>query len=204
MLYYVLALCLFAVIFASYFPTLYVKKKNLLIQQSKELDEETFQVKPFFSCSVLLFLTPLLMFYLSQNIYMAVFCFVFAVLAYTDLSARWLPDIPVYLLMVLSVMGVDKQDMSECIISSLFFVAPAVLLNFLLRIKGSKSFIAAGDFYVLPSIGLMIRPEHAAGLMLLILFQTVFMSRLCKQIPLITVTFSTFCGYQICLLLSLF
>jgi len=204
MLYYVLALCLFAVIFASYFPSLYLRKKNLLIQNCKELEEETFQVKPLITYSVLLFLTPLLIFYLSQSIYMAVFCFVFAVLAYTDLSARWLPDIPVYLLMMLAAMGVDKQEIFECVISSFFFVAPAVLFNILLKIKGSNSFIAAGDFYVLPSVGLMIRPEHAAGLMFIVLLLTVLMSKTCKQIPLITVTFTIFFGYHICGLLNLF
>ncbi|HHL3258670.1 TPA: prepilin peptidase [Citrobacter braakii] len=200
MFYYVVMVLMFAIVFSFIFPALYLKEKGKVINNCAELQQETYKPERFTAFSILMFLMPLLIFYLSGNITLSIFTFAFAIVAYTDVSARWIPDCVIYALLVISMVSVRLADFETIILSVTLYIFPALLLSIYGYIVKNESWIASGDYYVFPSIGLMILPQYAAGLMFVNLFLVILISRWVPKAPLVTIAFITFTGYQICIL----
>lgn len=57
------------------------------------------------------------------------FCFILSVVAYTDLSARWIPDFTIYLLLVVAMLSLRTTDLILSIWSVLFYLMPALLFS---------------------------------------------------------------------------
>ncbi|ELV7790818.1 prepilin peptidase, partial [Salmonella enterica] len=144
-----------------------------------------------------------LIFFLSENMLLSSFCFILSVVAYTDLSARWIPDFTIYLLLVVAMLSLRTTDLILSIWSVLFYLMPALLFSAYGYLLKKEKWIAPGDYYIFPAIGLMITPEYAASLMLVNLLLVLLFSRWVKKIPLVTVAYFTFTGCQTCILLGI-
>ncbi|PHM25089.1 prepilin peptidase [Xenorhabdus budapestensis] len=198
MILYMALMCVFSYILSRIFPGIYLRVKKNTLQQYKELKEEDDNVGIFPLISVLMFLLPVVIYSLSNDRLLSVYCFLLAVVGYSDLSSRWIPDIFIYLLLGLSVYSLPTEEVSSSLYAAVFFVAPALLLSAYGYIIKREQWIASGDYYLFPSVGMMVLPEYAAGMMLLALWFTLLLTRWFQKVPLVTVVYFTFSGYQIC------
>ncbi|WP_340621875.1 hypothetical protein [Xenorhabdus siamensis] len=180
MILYMALMCVFSYILSLIFPIIYLRIKKNTLQQYKELKEENDNVGIFPLISMLMFLLPVLIYFLSNDILLSVY------------------DIFIYLLLGLSVYSLHLEDVSSSLYASVLFVAPALFLSAYGYIIKREKWIASGDYYLFPSIGMMILPEYATGMMLLVLLFTLLLTRWLQKVPLITVVYFIFSGYQIC------
>lgn len=204
MVLYLTLICVFSYVLTITFPGIYSKAKQNVIQQTAELQIEREEAEKHPVLAIAMFLIPILIYNLSGNMLLAVFCFLLAIVAYTDASARWIPDIIIYLLLAISLISIQPNNLIFSLSAAAFYVMPAVMLSAYGYVVRKESWIASGDYYVFPSIGLITLPEHAAVLMLMTLAIAVLLTRRIKKIPLVTVAYFTFTGYQTCVLLSFF
>ncbi|WP_410376050.1 prepilin peptidase [Enterobacter sp. CPE_E222] len=160
-------------------------------------EKEVVKHLPHFS--ILVFSIAVLVYYLSSDVLLFVFCLTLAITAYTDACTRWIPDPVIYALIAISVYSLNSKDFSESLYSVAFYVMPVLLLSLYGYVVKKESWIASGDYYVFLSIGLMLIPEYAAGTMLVTLAIMLILMRWVKQIPLVTVAYFTFTGFNICL-----
>ncbi|EJP5820594.1 prepilin peptidase, partial [Cronobacter sakazakii] len=131
-----------------------------------------------------------------------IFSGLLAIAAYTDVCKRWIPDLIIYLLVIVSVYSLHTKDVFTSLIAMAFYMAPVVILSLYGYIVKKETWIASGDYYVFPSIGLLLSPEYAAVIMLITLFFMLFFMQWVKQIPLVTVAYFTFTGFNVCSLLG--
>ncbi|ELS5068888.1 prepilin peptidase [Salmonella enterica] len=197
-----LGVIIFAYVLSIVFPVIYLHEKKNAIKQSDQLLNENDEVGCFPVLGIVIFTIPLLIFILSGNIVLSSFCFILSVMAYTDLSARWIPDLAIYLLLAIAMLSLRTADLIISFWSVLFYLMPAILLSTYGYVLKKEKWIASGDYYVFPAIGLMITPEYAASLMLINLLIVLFFSRWVQKIPLVTVAYITFTGCQTCILLD--
>ena len=184
----------FSLFFSLYFPKVY----KIELQKSIEQCNENYEVKSYPQVSVVIFALSGIVYFLSQDLALTGCCLLLGIMAYTDLAARWLPDVTIYLLLCLSFFTVHSKDVIESVISILFFIFPAIALNVFGFIRKKQQWIASGDFYVFPSVGLLVLPEYSAIIMILTLLIAVTLNLKFKSVPLITVLYFIFMGYQIC------
>lgn len=175
-----------------------------MIAQSEILCEEKTEAKRFPVLAIIFFLIPVFIFFKSESITLAMFVFVLAIVAYTDLSARWIPDFLSFLLIFLAMVAMRTSDLFSILCAVILYLTPVVILSSYGYLVKKESWVASGDYYVFPSIGLMLLPEYAAFLMLMNLLVVIIISRLMSDIPLVTIAYLTFSGYQTCILLGLF
>lgn len=199
MLIYLIALCLFAYTFSVTFPALYLKEKRNAIEQGEQLLQEQSEPGRFPVLAIAMFIMPVAVFSLSASMLLSTFCFILAVVAYTDISTRWIPDPAIYALLAVSMFSLHNVDLILPLWSVVFYLIPAVMISACGYIRKKETWIASGDYYVFPSVGLMVLPEYAAGLMLINLSIVVILSRWVQKVPLVTVAYFTFLGYQLCL-----
>lgn len=202
-LYFALFL-LFAILFSSSFPFWYAREKQNVIAQSEILCEEKTEAKRFPGLAIIFFLIPVFIFFNTENITLAMFVFVLAIVAYTDLSARWIPDFLSYLLIFLAMVAMRTNDLFSVLCAVILYLTPVIILSSYGYLRKRESWVASGDYYVLPSIGLTLLPEYAAFLMLINLLVVIIVSKVMRDIPLVTIAYITFSGYQTCVLLGLF
>lgn len=108
----------------------------------------------------------------------------------------------IYLLIALSVYSLDATDLTISLFAVVFYITPVALLSVYGFLVKRETWIASGDYYIFPAIGLMITPEYASSLMLINLLLVLFFSRWINKVPLVTVAYFTFTGYQTCSLLG--
>jgi len=204
MIFYLVLICVFSYALAVTFPEIYSKAKQSVIEQSVELQIENEEANKYPVLATVMFLIPVLIFTLSEDMLLSIFCFLLAILAYTDASARWIPDVVIYILLAVSMITTSSNDLMFSLSAATFYILPAAMLSAYGYLVRKDSWIASGDYYVFPSIGLMTFPEYAAGLMLVTLAIAVLLTRRIKKVPLVTVAYFTFTGYQTCVLLGLF
>lgn len=197
---YLVVMCMFACLFSVILPSIYLKEKRNVLSQCSELEIEQNQPLKLPVFANFIFIMPVIMFYLSGDMILSIFFFFFAVVAYTDASARWIPDCIIYALLVISMIASRTTDLETACWSIFFYIIPALILSFYGQIVRNETWIASGDYYVFPAVALMILPQYAAGIMLINLFIVLLVSRWVSKVPLVTVAFITFTGYQLCLL----
>ncbi|WP_162382794.1 prepilin peptidase [Citrobacter sp. NCU1] len=171
-----------------------------MIENCIDLTNENDEVSRFPFISLVMFSLVALIYYLSSDLLLMAFCFCLAIAAYTDACKRWIPDFIIYLLLAISIYSLHSKVLLLSLFSLSFYITPVVLLSIYGYVVKKESWIASGDYYVFPSIGLMLSPEYAAGTMLATLAIMLVLMRWIKQIPLITVAYFTFTGFNICLL----
>lgn len=203
MIAYIIVLCVFAYYFSATLPAFYQKEKKSAIEQGELLLKEQSEPGRFPVLSIAMFIIPVVMFLLSENMLISLFSFIFAAIAYTDVSTRWIPDIAIYVLLIVSMISIRDSDLIFSIWSVFFYLMPAVMMSCCGYFIKKERWIASGDYYIFPSVGLMILPEYASGLMILNLLIAVLLSRWVQKIPLVTVAYFTYSGYQLCLFLGL-
>lgn len=198
MLIYVLVISIFSYMLAITFPGIYSKVRQNTLQHYRELEDEEVKTGIFPLIAITLFLMPLIVFYFSGDVLLSIYCFVLAIVAYTDLSARWIPDFLIYILLAIAVYSMHSKEILSTIFAVIFFITPAALLNVYGAISKGEQWIASGDFYVFPSLGIMMLPEYAAALMIVSLFIALIITRWIPKVPLITVLYVAFSGYLLC------
>lgn len=202
MILYLSVICLFAYMLSITFPAIYLKEKQNTLEQNEILLHESNEVGQFPILAIAMFIVPVLIYYLSENMLLSSFCFVLSVVAYTDLSARWVPDLTIYLLLVLAMLALRTADLIMSLWSVLFYVMPAALFSAYGYFIKKEKWIASGDYYIFPAIGLMLTPDYAAGIMLINLLVVLLLSRWVQKIPLVSVAYFTFTGCQTCIFLG--
>ncbi|MFK8478582.1 hypothetical protein ACI74D_22145, partial [Enterobacter kobei] len=102
---YSIALAVLGKLFAEHVPYVYQTVKKKVIEDNKLLESEEVKAESYPLVSVLLFMSVILIYILTDNLYLSVFVFVFACVAYTDLVMRWVPDILIYSMAWISLLG---------------------------------------------------------------------------------------------------
>ncbi|PCQ45113.1 prepilin peptidase [Citrobacter freundii] len=174
-----------------------------MIEGCKELlseDDDEIIHSPVLSLSVISIAT--FVYYLSSDFVLFLFCSFLAITAYCDACKRWIPDLMIYLLIAISVYSLNSKDLTMSLVAVVFYIIPAALLSVYGFLIKRESWIASGDYYIFPAIGLMVAPEYAACLMLVNLLLVLVFSRWVQKIPLVTVAYFTFTGCQTCILLG--
>ncbi len=197
---YLIIMFIFSIVFANVLPVLYLKEKQKIFSFCSELQQENDKPKRFTVFAIFMFLMPVFIFYLSGDIVLAIFTFLFTIVSYTDVSARWIPDCIIYALLVIAMFSTKLADLKTVTLSIFLYVLPALMLSLYGYLLKREMWIASGDYYVFPSVGLMILPQYATGLMFTNLFLVILISRWVPKVPLVTIAFITFTGYQICIL----
>ncbi|WP_459578925.1 prepilin peptidase [Enterobacter asburiae] len=185
------------------FPFVYLRKKKQVIEGCKELlseDDDEIIHSPVLSLLVISIAT--FVYYLSSDFVLFLFCSFLAITAYCDACKRWIPDLMIYLLIAISVYSLNSKDLTMSLVAVVFYIIPAALLSVYGFLIKRESWIASGDYYIFPAIGLMVAPEYAACLMLVNLLLVLVFSRWVQKIPLVTVAYFTFTGCQTCILLG--
>lgn len=195
---YIIPLGILSWFVASCFPSFYKKEKQRVLMQLSSLNQESIEINGHPVAALFIFVSPVLIYYFSDDMVLSACCFVLATLAYTDLSARWLPDPLVFLFMAITVYSVRDGLFLSSVISSLLFVFPAIILNGISLYGGKAYPVAAGDFYVIPIVGLLIPPEFSLFIMMIILLLVAYLPDKDKGKPLVTIVYVVFTGYLLC------
>lgn len=202
MIHYLLLIPLTSFVVCVCFPFSYTRAKRKAIESCTELQNDKEEITSFPIFALGLFSLVGLVFYLSSDIILLIFSGLLAIAAYTDVCKRWIPDLIIYLLVIVSVYSLHTKDVFTSLIAMAFYMAPVVILSLYGYIVKKETWIASGDYYVFPSIGLLLSPEYAAVIMLITLFFMLFFMQWVKQIPLVTVAYFTFTGFNVCSLLG--
>lgn len=204
MIMYVLFTSLFAYVLSVVLPFAYQWQKKKVIESCKELmNEADDEIGHFPFLSLLVISVASLIYYLSSDFKLFIFCCCLAIVAYIDACKRWIPDQMIYLLIAISVYSLGSRDLTMSLIAVSFYITPVALLSVYGYLVKRESWIASGDYYVFPSIGLMLTPDYAAGVMLTTLFAMLILTRWVRKIPLITVAYFTFTGFKVCSILGI-
>lgn len=179
-------------------PHFYNILKIKLLEQAKELNKERRKCKGKFSLLIVISLMPFLLFHKENEIEYLFFFLVFGLLAYSDYISRWLPDPLVYLLVGLAVFCIDKKDLISPLLSVILYVLPLVVLNVIGWLGFKKTIIAAGDFYVLLSVGILIFPYYSMVLVLITILLSMIYSKFTSEVPFIFVAYIVMLGYELC------
>lgn len=202
MIHYLLLIPLTSFVVCVCFPFFYTRAKLKAIESCTELQNDNEEISNHPLLALCLFSLVGLVFYLSSDFILLIFCGLLAIAAYTDVCKRWIPDLIIYLLVIVSVYSLHTKDVLISLIAMAFYMAPVVILSLYGYIVKKETWIASGDYYVFPSIGLLLSPEYAAIIMLITLFFMLFFMQWVKQIPLVTVAYFTFTGFNVCSLLG--
>ncbi|HCA7081260.1 TPA: prepilin peptidase [Citrobacter sedlakii] len=167
------------------------------------MNEADDEIGHFPFLSLLVISVASLIYYLSSDFKLFIFCCCLAIVAYIDACKRWIPDQMIYLLIAISVYSLGSRDLTMSLIAVSFYITPVALLSVYGYLVKRESWIASGDYYVFPSIGLMLTPDYAAGVMLTTLFAMLILTRWVRKIPLITVAYFTFTGFKVCSILGI-
>lgn len=196
-LIFFLVLVSFGVLASKQLPLIYEVVKANVLEQNKGLESEKIKVKVNSVIAILFSLTSLPIYYFTSDIKFSVFVFVFSCVAYIDLAIRWVPDVLIYGMVWISVLGIN-QTLQDGIVSMVLFCFPAALLYLLSYVKDGRGCIASGDWYVFPAVGIWIAPEYAALVMVISIGVALITSRFVKNVPFLTCMFPVFLGGQLC------
>lgn len=200
---YSIALAVLGKLFADHLPYVYQTVKNKVIEDNKLLESEEVKAESYPFVSVLLFMSVMLIYILTDNLYLSIFVFAFAFVAYTDLVMRWVPDILIYSMAWISFLGFTKP-IGEGILGIALFCIPAIVIYLYSYISSRDKCIASGDWYVIPSVGLWLSPDIAASYMAVCLILVAFTCRYTKDVPFLACLFPVFVGGQLCELYGVF
>lgn len=194
---YSIALAVLGKLFADHLPYVYQTVKIKIIEDNKLLESEGFKTESYPFVSVLMFMSVILIYILTDNLYLSVFVFAFACVAYTDLVMRWVPDILIYSMIWISLLGFTKP-IDEGLLSIALFCLPALVIYLVSYISNRGKCIASGDWYVIPSVGLWLSPDIAASYMAVCIILVAITCRYTKDVPLLACLFPVFVGGQLC------
>lgn len=197
---YFVVVVIFALILSSKFPLIYASVKAEVISGGKTLENEKREVGGNCAYALSCLLPSMIIYYLSQDVWLSCLMILLGIVAYTDLMARWVPDCLIYAISWVSLMSGSNHNIEEGILSVVLFVLPVALFQAIAFIRQGTGSIASGDFYLFPPIALWLSPEYSALVMLVSLGGAIIVSRFVKEVPFITCLFPVFMGYQICAL----
>lgn len=196
--YFFIAIILFSLLLSKNYKTIYQGVRAQAIQQLDELKFESAEVPCYSTLAIFMFLVPVFFFWITSDLFFSSYMFFLAIIAYSDLVTRWIPDVLIYILVFISAVSINHSDYAICLASVVFFVLPVVLLNFYGYLKTRHFWVASGDFYVLPTVAVWIQPEYAAALIMIVLLTALLVSKLVKGVPLVTCIYIAFIGYKVC------
>lgn len=203
-IFYFFALALtVSILLIIYFPLLYAKEKQNVIAQIEDVRKDEAEAGSYPLSLVLMLTFPVLVFYHTAEYALTIYCFVFAILAYADLSARWLPDVLLYVMFAISMYMVKDEALLNIMVPVLLFIAPAVMLNLSAIMKRKQQPIANGDFYIFPSIGVTLQDEYAFAIMSFSILVSILVSKRIKEVPFVLILYIAYGGYLTCISLGL-
>lgn len=196
------ALSIFGFLYSIKLPIIYESVKSHVLIKNKELAEEEEKEKISPIIAIVFSLSALGIYYFTVDIKLSLFVFIFSCVAYSDYTVRWTPDLLIYGMVWISILGFNQSPI-DGLISIVLFCFPAIVLNILSYVKTGQGCIASGDWYVFPAVGVWISPENALLHMVLSIGIALIASRYIKSVPLITCLFPVFIGGQLCQFLSI-
>lgn len=198
MIWYALLLLVFSFWIRNKLPVYYMRAKESVISACTELEKEEQEIKSSWITAFICILPGLLIYILSKDKETAAITFVLGLLAYFDLSTRWIPDCLLFGAVWLS-LGLNAENLlTQGLISAVLFTLPALILHGYSLLTRGKGVFASGDLYLFPALGIWFLPELAPGLMACALLLASFVSRYEKKVPFITCIFPIFIGYEVC------
>lgn len=195
---YFVVVVIVAFILVSKFPLIYASVKADVISGGIRLENEDREVCGNCAYALSCLLPSMIIYYLSQDLWLSCLMILLGIVAYTDLMARWVPDCLIYAISWVSLMSGSNHSIEEGILSVVLFVFPMALFQVIAFIRQGTGSIANGDFYLFPPIALWLAPEYSALVMLVSLGSAIIVSRFVKDVPFITCLLPVFVGYQIC------
>lgn len=198
MIWFSIAILIFSFWIQKKLPAFYIKAKDSVISASVELEKEAQEINSSWIAALICTLPALLIYMLSKDKEAAAITFALGLLAYFDLTARWIPDCLLYGTVWLSVGLNAEQLLIQGVISAILFTLPALILQGYSLLTRRKGVFASGDLYLMPAIGVWFLPELAPGLMACALMLASFVSRYEKRVPFITCILPIFIGYEVC------
>lgn len=195
---YLTALCVLSGLLILKLPNYYKKQRHIALSHYEYLKREEVSIPSYPLMALSMLVLPVVVYYMSHNMLLSVFCCVLATVAYADLCARWIPDPGIYALLAIAVYSISPYNVITSIASAIFFVTPALLMNIYGYIRKKEVWLASGDFYTAPSIGVFIKPECASAVMIVSLLSVLITQRWVTKVPLITIIYYIFTGYLLC------
>lgn len=193
-----IAIILFSLLLSRNYKAIYQAVRTQAIQQLDELKSENVQVPCYSILAIFMFLAPVLFFWITGDFVFSFYMLFLAIIAYSDLVTRWIPDVIIYILVFISAVSINHSNYVIYLASVVFFVLPVALLNFYGYLKTRHFWVASGDFYVLPTVAVWIQPEYASALIMIVLLTALLLAKLVKGVPLITFIYIAFIGYKVC------
>lgn len=200
---YTIALAVLGKLFADHLPHIYQAVIHKVLEDNKALATEGLKNDSHPLVLAMMFMSVNIIFLFSNNLYLSIFVFTFALLAYTDYVLRWVPDILIYLMLWISFIGISKP-LEMGLLSIALFCLPALVVFLYSYFRNRDRCIASGDWYVFPSIGLWLSPDTAASYMAVCIVLVAIASRYTRDVPLLAWLFPVFVGGQLCELYSVF
>ncbi|WP_446717730.1 A24 family peptidase [Erwinia sp. OLCASP19] len=126
------------------------------------------------------------------------FILLLGIIAYCDLTTRWIPDCLLYGAVWLSLGLRSGHLLEQGITGAALFCLPVFILQGVSLLTRRKGCFASGDLYLIPAIGVWFVPGLAPALMACTLMLASLVSRYVKDVPFITCILPVFTGYKIC------
>jgi len=194
---YSIALAVLGKLFADHLPFIYQLVKVRVIADNKSLEAEVLKSESHPVVLIIMLMPVILIFVITKNIYLSIFVFAFALLAYSDYILRWVPDVLIYFMLWISFFGFTKQ-IGEGILSISLFCLPALIIYTYSYVSSREKCIASGDWYVFPSVGLWLSPSTAASYMAVCIVLVAIVSKYTRDVPLLACLFPVFVGGKLC------
>jgi hypothetical protein len=175
----------------------YEKVKANFISHSDALKRDSRIIGRYPLAAMVMFYFVILFYYLTGNYQLSLFITLFAIIAYSDMASRWIPDVTIFLLFGVSVYGLTTHDFSTRLLSVFLFMLFPVMLTVWVKIKNGNIFMASGDFYVIASVGIWVSPLYAVPVMLWSILVSKAVSQYVMEVPFITCLYFIFCFYKL-------
>lgn len=198
MVYYTILIFLLALYYSQFILVAYRNIKINSIKLAKMLNDDTDKITAYPFTAITMFSCSVFMYTQTGSVILSCFILVLAAIAYADLATRWIPDILIYILIVITLIDVEKQSLVIRGLGAVLFFTPPLFLNLYGYLKTKMCWIASGDFYVFFALGFWIQAEYAAVIILITLLIGALLMRLCNNVPLVTCVFPVFIGYKLC------
>lgn len=138
--------------------------------------------------------------YIGASKALVFYVMVLGIAAYIDYVAKWVPDIVIYALLWISLLGGLNEGLSPVpvIINLMIVIMPLVIINLAQRIYNGHWAFASGDLYALPTVTIWLSPEVSIYIATATLAVSLVLGRVVKEIPFITLYYFAFIAGVLC------
>ncbi|WP_157861756.1 prepilin peptidase [Erwinia tasmaniensis] len=192
---------LYSLVLAFNIPTLYQGAKVSVVENNIYFSKQdnSVSIKPFFATFIICAgVVPCWL--VSHSYGLTFFIALFGSAAYIDYVTRWVPDILIFALswIALSTVMPGEFDAAPVLVSAAVMVIPCLVVNVIAIMRCQRPALASGDIYLLPAIGVWLRPEWGAACLVTSFLLAGLGGLRYQNIPFVTVIYPVFVVAVIC------